>query len=395
MPAIPAATPEDLPYSFSKLDDLMEAAGIDILIATSKHNTQYLLGGYRFIFFSAMDAIGHSRYLPVVLYRRGKPDDTAYVGNKMEGGEHHNHPFWVPNFRPVSWTSRDSIAAAIEHLKKLGLTSPRIGIEPGFLPADSYQTLTDALPDAQIADATHTLERLRAVKSPSELALLKRASEGITNAMHATIAASSEGDTKFEIIERLRREETNRGLHFEYCLLTLGPSHNRAASDQTWQKGDVLSIDSGGNLDGYIGDICRMGVLGTPDTELQDLLAEVEATQQAAFSKIKAGTTGAEMIAHGQKTLAQQPNHGHTDFFAHGMGLISHEAPFLMTNHPVAYDGSDADTPLQAGMVLSVETTMLHPKRGFIKLEDTLAVTDGGYEMFGTEHRGWTIGGTA
>ncbi len=193
MPAIPAATPEDLPYSFSKLDDLMEAAGIDILIATSKHNTQYLLGGYRFIFFSAMDAIGHSRYLPVVLYRRGKPDDTAYIGNKMEGGEHHNHPFWVPNFRPVSWTSRDSIAAAIEHLKKLGLTSPRIGIEPGFLPADSYQTLTDALPDAQITDATHALERLRAVKTPSELALLKRASEGITAAMQATINASQRG----------------------------------------------------------------------------------------------------------------------------------------------------------------------------------------------------------
>jgi Xaa-Pro dipeptidase len=34
-------------------------------------------------------------------------------------------------------------------------------------------------------------------------------------------------------------------------------------------------------------------------------------------------------------------------------------------------------------MVISVETTMLHPTRGFIKLEDTLAVTAGGYEMFG------------
>ncbi len=77
------------------------------------------------------------------------------------------------------------------------------------------------------------------------------------------------------------------------------------------------------------------------------------------------------------------------------MGLISHEAPFLMTNHPVAYDGDDLDSPLEAGMVLSIETTMLHPKRGFIKLEDTLAVTDTGYEMFGTQNRGWTIGGTA
>ena len=61
-------------------------------------------------------------------------------------------------------------------------------------------------------------------------------------------------------IDRLRREETARGLQFEYCLLTLGASHNRAASGQAWKNGEVLSIDSGGNLKGYIGDICRMGV---------------------------------------------------------------------------------------------------------------------------------------
>jgi Xaa-Pro dipeptidase len=76
------------------------------------------------------------------------------------------------------------------------------------------------------------------------------------------------------------------------------------------------------------------------------------------------------------------------------MGLISHEAPFLMTNHPVAYEGVDADAPLQAGMVLSVETTMLHPTRGFIKLEDTIAVTADGHEMMGARGRGWNLGGT-
>ena len=77
------------------------------------------------------------------------------------------------------------------------------------------------------------------------------------------------------------------------------------------------------------------------------------------------------------------------------MGLISHEAPFLMTNHPVAYEGVDADRPLEENMVISVETTMLHPKRGFIKLEDTVAVTATGYEMFGDTGRGWNRGGTA
>ena len=156
----------------------------------------------------------------------------------------------------------------------------------------------------------------------------------------------------------------------------------------------MLSIDSGGNLDGYVGDICRMGVLGEPDAELQDLLAEVEAVQQAAFAAVRAGTSGGEMIAAGEAALARQPNRGCTDFFAHGMGVITHEAPFLMTNHPVTYEGADAAAPLEAGMVLSIETTMLHPRRGFIKLEDTVAVTATGHELFGTEGRGWNPGGT-
>jgi Xaa-Pro aminopeptidase len=127
---------------------------------------------------------------------------------------------------------------------------------------------------------------------------------------------------------------------------------------------------------------------------LQDLLAEVDAVQQAAFAAIRDGTLGGDMVAAGAASLAGMPNRGCTDFFAHGMCVITHEAPFLMTNHPVTYEGVDAGEPLRAGMVLSVETTMLHPRRGFIKLEDTVAVTETGYTLFGRDGRGWNPGGT-
>lgn len=384
-----------VPFDTSRLDVLMEAAGVDVLLATSKHNTQYLLGGYRFIFFSAMDAIGHSRYLPVVVYEKGRPENSAYVANRMEGGEHANHPFWTPAFHPETWGTLEAAARAVEHLKKIGRDGARIGIEPAFLPTDAYIALKDGLEGATFVDATGVLERLRAVKTPAELDLLRTASELITDSMRATIAGAREGSTKSEIIERLRREETDRGLQFEYCLLTLGASHNRAASDQAWKPGEVLSIDSGGNYRGYIGDLCRMGVLGEPDSELDDLLAEVDAVQQAAFSKVRAGVRGGDVIASAEGVLKASKVAPFTDFFAHGMGVITHEAPFLMTNHPVTYEGVDADRPLEAGMVLSVETTMLHPTRGFIKLEDTLAVTAEGYEMFGESGRGWNRGGTA
>jgi Xaa-Pro aminopeptidase len=380
-----------VPFDTGRADRLMEEAGIDVLLATSKHNVGYLLGGYRFPFFAVMEAIGHSRYLPIVIYRRGRPQEAAHVGAAMERAEHANRPIWVPTRLVAALGTTSAAAAAAEHLRRIGAAGTRIGIEPGFLPSDAHALLAERLADARLVDATGVLERLRALKTPEELAKLREASDRITESMLATIAWAREGTTKAEITERLRWEETGRGLQFDYCLLTLGASHNRAVSEQAWRTGEVLSIDSGGSQDGYIGDLARMGVLGEPDAELDDLLAEVDAVQQAAFAPIRAGTAGGEVVARAEAVRAAGPNAGCTNFVAHGMGLVSHEVPFLMdTGH---YAGVDAARPLEAGMVLSVETTMHHPRRGFIKLEDTVAVTADGHAMFGDRGRGWNRGG--
>ena len=171
-----------VPFDARRLDLLMEQTGIDVLLATSKHNTQYLLGGYRFIFFSAMDAIGHSRYLPVVVYEKGQPENAAYVANRMEGGEDHNHPFWTPAFYAETWGTLDAAARAVEHLRKIGKAGARIGIEPAFLPLDAYGLLRERLERATFVDATGMLERMRALKTPAELEKLRTASELITDA---------------------------------------------------------------------------------------------------------------------------------------------------------------------------------------------------------------------
>ena len=75
------------------------------------------------------------------------------------------------------------------------------------------------------------LERLRAEKRPEELDMLRKSSELVVDSMKATIAKTGPGMTKQELFETLRREEVNRGLTFEYCLLTTGTSLNRAPSD--------------------------------------------------------------------------------------------------------------------------------------------------------------------
>ena len=388
-------TSRAIPFDTAKLDRLMEEAGLDVLLATSKHNVQYLLDVERAIFFDYMDALGISRYLPVVIYAKGAPDKAGYVGHRLETHQREVARPWVPELRTSGHGSVDAIATAAHMIRASGVPAQRIGVETAFLPMDAGKALQDFFPDSEIKDALFVLERLRAVKTPAELAKLRMASDLVTESMLELIAQHGPGTTKRQLFEALKVAEVKRGLTFEYCLLASGASHNRAPSEQRWEEGHVLSLDSGGNYQGYIGDLARMAVLGEPDTELKDLLAEIEAVQRAAFAVIRPGTMGGEIYVAAERALKETSQRDNTEFLAHGMGLVSHEAPRLTASGPVQYDAADANRPLEPGMVVSVETTMKHPKRGFIKLEDTIAVTATGHEMFGEAGRGWNLGGTA
>ena len=381
------------PFDSDRLDRLMDESGVDVLLATSKHNVQYLLGGHRAFFFDYMDAMGLSRYLPVLIYPKGAPDKAAYIGHRLEKFQQEVRPLWVPEVQTSSSGSVDAVEKAIDHVRRLGPGRRRIGAELAFLPLDAGMALRRALPDADLVDALPLLERLRARKTPEELQKLRVASELVIDSMQAVIAGHGPGTTKQELADALKREEVARGLTFEYCLIAAGASHNRAPSDQPWQQGDVLSLDSGGNYHGYIGDLARMAILGEPDAELEDLLDEIEQVQRAAMKPIKAGVMGGEIYAAAEALVHKSKHHNHMEFLSHGMGLVSHEAPHLTSSGPVPYSDEDAHRPLEPGMVISVETTLKHPRRGFIKLEDTVAVSDTGFDIYGEGARGWNRGG--
>jgi Xaa-Pro aminopeptidase len=383
-----------LPFDAGRLDALLDEAGIDVLIATSKHNVQYLLGGYRFFFFETMDAIGTTRYLPALVYRKGKPESAAYVGCAMESFEQELGRLWPAHLDLRFTGSVAAMEQAVAHIKTLGDGIRRIGVESAFLPADAEGVLRRELSNCEIVDAVLPLERLRARKTPEEIGLLRQASESVVEAMLATLRQVKPGMAKHEIAETLRREEVSRGLVFDYLLHTVGTSLNRApGSDQRIEAGDILSLDSGGNYKGYIGDLCRMGILGEPDSELQDLLGFVEDVQQATRGPVRPGGRGGDIIALGERMVRESPHAKYTHYMAHGMGLVSHEAPRLMNLPRLSYAAYDADRPLEAGMVISIETTMQHPSRGFIKLEDTVLVTDTGHEALGDGGRGWNRAG--
>ncbi|MCY4460898.1 MAG: Xaa-Pro peptidase family protein [Albidovulum sp.] len=377
------------PFDASLLDALMDEAGLDFVLMTSKHSVQYAFGGYRYFFHSYMDAHGLSRYLPFFVYKRGNLDAAAFIGSPMESYENELGSFWVANTSFESMTSTQYASSAAEHLQRIGADGSCIGVEIGFLPADAYLALSRLLPEARIVDATLQVELLRAVKSETELAYLKAASDKVVESISRVFESFGPGSTKREIVGALKAEEQSRGLDFEYGLCNFGTDFNRAPSDRVWLDGEVLCLDSGGNYKGYIGDLARMKFPGEPDGELEELLGFVEEVQQAARKPIRDGALGREIFERPLEMIGGSPWSEYTEFLAHGMGIVSHEPPWLTDAGPVPYAAYHAGKPLRAGMVLSVETTMSHPVRGFIKIEDTIAVTDDGYEAFGDHGRGW------
>ena len=189
-----------IPFDHHRLDRLMDEAGIDVVLATSKHNVQYLLGGHRADFFDYMDATGVTRYLPVLVYPKGAPEKAAYIGHRLEKFQREIDPMWTPETQTNTWGTVDAMQKAVDHMRKIGLKPKRIATEFGFLPYDASQVLRAAFPDAEWVDALYVLERQRVKKSAEELKLLKIASEAVIDSMQAVIASSKPDTTKAELV---------------------------------------------------------------------------------------------------------------------------------------------------------------------------------------------------
>ena len=240
----------------TKARRLMDEAGIDVLLATSKHNVQYLLGGHRAFFFDYMDAMGISRYLPVVVYPKGAPDKAAFIGHGMESYQHQVHPFWTPGGADAGvrlgrrHAEGGRARAQVRRARPSGSASRWRSCRP--MPA---RRCSRACRTARSSTRCSCWSVAGSQDAGGARDAAQVASERVIESMQAVIAKHGPGTTKQELADALKREEVNRGLTFEYCLIAAGSSLNRAPSEQRWAKGDVLSLDSGGNYHGYIGDL--------------------------------------------------------------------------------------------------------------------------------------------
>ena len=116
------------PFDASRLDRLMDQHGLDAVLVTSKHNIQYLLGGYRYFFYSYMDAHGLSRYLPTFVYVRERADLAAYVASPMETFERDLGKFWVGEVLPDNMTSPQYAATAAAYLRRVARDNEERGV---------------------------------------------------------------------------------------------------------------------------------------------------------------------------------------------------------------------------------------------------------------------------
>ena len=188
--------PSKAPFDTARLDQLMDEAGMDVLLATSKHNVQYLLGGHRAFFFESMDAMGLSRYLPVFVYQKGALDKAGFFGHRMEGFQNENTPFWVSEINTKSSGSIDVMEKAVDYARRLAPKPRTIGVEMAFIPADSTNALRKAFPDSELKDALFVLERLRARKTKEDISQkLRIASDLVIDSMLAVIASHGPGAT--------------------------------------------------------------------------------------------------------------------------------------------------------------------------------------------------------
>ena len=171
---------------------------------------------------------------------------------------------------------------------------------------------------------------------------------------------------------------------------------NRAPSPQRWEQGDIMSIDFGGNYHGYIGDVCRMAIQGEPDGEIAGSARrdrehpargdEADARRRHGQGDLRRGRAAGRALA----AITTTSNSSRTAW-----AWSATKAPRLHRSRTGAVSGRTMrNWPLEAGMVVSVETTLMHPSARLHQIgRHGRSSPTTGHEVYGEGARGWNRAG--
>ena len=243
-----------------------------------------------------------------------------------------------------------------------------------------------------VATLSGAIEGWMRVKSPAEVELIRQSCRWCEHAHRLLQQYSVPGATEAEASLRAGYEATLA------MLEALGPDYagqlgsqdgatagyrgqigrrsawaHAVAHNIRFEPGDMLVTETAAPVWGYNAELERGMVIGEPTDEQRRLFGHVVAAQEVAFAAFKPGATCADVDravldyfdAEGIRDLWSQ----HT---GHAIGLRNHEAPFL--------DIGD-HTPVEPGMVFTIEPGVYVEGLGGFRHSDTVVVTDDGVEI--------------
>jgi Xaa-Pro aminopeptidase len=264
---------------------------------------------------------------------------------------------------------------------ELGLK--RLAFEAAHTTVAEHGRIVAALGAAiELTPTEGLVEKLRQTKDEPEIALMRKAI-AITDAAMDEVAPRlrpeyTERQTVW-LLEQALRERGADAASFP-IIVAAGPNaalpHHRPGDDPLGE-GRTIIIDMGARLDGYCADLTRTVVIGEPDKRFWEVYNTVLAAKQKATKGVQPGALAHEVDALARDHIAAA---GYGDHFGHGLGhgigLDVHEGPFLRWTLP-----GGTSTPLEAGMVTSVEPGIYIEGWGGVRIEDLVLVTPGGREV--------------
>jgi Xaa-Pro aminopeptidase len=256
-----------------------------------------------------------------------------------------------------------------------------------YFQAEVVSKLRKMAPLATLADVRGHVERQRAVKSPGELALLRKAVDASIEAHLAAMKTVRPGVWEYETAARMEFEFRRRGCEWPAYPPIVGSGFfstvlHYDADDQQMKEGDVVVMDVAGSYSGYAADITRtLPVNGRFSARQREIYEIVLGAQNAAMAAAKPGMAlrqgknSLQDIAYAYINSHGKDLHGNPlgQYFIH---LLGHSIGLNV------HDPMDYNLPLEPGMVVTMEPGIYIPEEKIgVRIEDDILITKDGYEL--------------
>jgi Xaa-Pro dipeptidase len=351
------------------------------LMAENKIDAIILEPGASMMYFTGTRWGRSERPFVLVMPARG---DLAFVVPGFEEGRAREVIRFTKDIRV--WQEDESpFARIVEVLSDRGVRGGRVGFEESvrFFVFDGVRKLATSY---QSVSADPVTAGCRMIKSPAELALLKRANEITLAAIKAAAPTLREGMMHTEFSSNL--QAAFRALGVSGGGLVLFGKHTASphgtVEPQKLHRGDLVLVDAGCTLEGYEADVTRTFPFGKPSDKQRKIWDLERKSQDTALAAVKPGVTCEVIDAAARNVIVEAgfgPDYklpGLPHRTGHGIGLDGHEWTNLVRGNKMR---------LEPGMCFSCEPTIAIPGEFGVRLEDCFCVTGGGARTFTPQSR--------